>query len=329
MEDKEPAAPTTWLAGLTRLQRLSLPWFDFTDDAIGLAPLINLTHLHLHGCKGSALVQLQGMSLLQELTLWGVWPGDKPEYRLQGLSRFISLTSLNVSGSDRVKAADVVGIAILTNMRYLNVAYCEWASDDAAVVSSLSSLVNLQTLLINDMKLGCAGAVLFGSLTQLRELDVSNCGLGDESAARLAGLRELTSLKVDQNMFGPLAAARLAALVNLRELDASDNPLGLAGIEQLASLTKLTRLGIRRNTLPASHGSLHVPLLGMVAQLWQWPLQLLGLRDLQGASSSGDVYMPLTRLTRLRSLSASPVGQDVRAALYAALIMLERKRGVY
>ena len=227
-----------------------------------------------------------------------------------------------------LERADMVGIASLAHLRKLVVDQCECSRKGAAAFTSLTSLVNLQTLLISEIKIGCVGADLFGSLTQLRELDASWCGLGFASAAKLANLRELTSLKVDGNMFGPLAAARLAASVNLRELAALDNPLGLAGIERLASLTKLTSLDIGCNTLPASHVEVHVPPPGLLAQLWQWPLQLLGLRGLQGAPrvpapSPGEIYRPLTRLTRLRVLSVGPVSEEVKAALLGALTLLD------
>lgn len=99
----------------------------------------------------------------------------------------INLNSLNIGGRDKYINAQVLYIAGLTNLTYLN---CSDAKTDRWFYSHIQTLIGLKKLVLSNLK---SGTLYFSSLTNLQYLDISRNTMTLLDIGKLTNLQYLNT----------------------------------------------------------------------------------------------------------------------------------------
>lgn len=270
-QDTVSVTDLTPLAGLTKLQELSIP-----AEVKSLAPLAGLTEL-----RSLNLETRNGNSSYYPLT------------DISALSGMTKLASLSMGLGDVKDLSPISGLANLTQL-YL---YGNFNCPDLQFLSGLAKLTNL-SLELGDVK----DLSPVSGLTSLTDLQIyGNFSCSDLQF--LSGLTKLRTLRINPNNgegATPLTSLKgLENLTELRELRVN-GPGNLTDVEPLANLTKLTTL-----SLPYRDYSVNEPpALDLSSLSGLTKLQALGV------NSSVVSLEPLRGLTDLRSLQINADWQN-------------------
>ncbi|MGV3660116.1 MAG: protein kinase domain-containing protein [Prosthecobacter sp.] len=273
------------LAGLTKLEDLSLPGAPITDEGlVALRGMKSLLYLDLSACKsitGSGLAHLAGAKELGRLVL--------------GHSAVDDTALAHLSGLTRLRDVGLHQTAI---------------TDDG--IRHLASLKELRSLEIGAK--GITGATLhqLSGCKELIRLDLYERSGPDKTSVDDAGLQSLAAAglpKLETLSFarGGITAAALAHLkdMKLTKLSTNECPT-LEGLHDLASITTLKSLEIERGNLDDE---------GLAV--------LAGLKSLETFSSSASKItdaglkvlqnMPALKNVTLRGSQATKAGLDALA----------------
>jgi hypothetical protein len=237
-----------------RIGRSTLP----NESLIHLRGLFRLKRLWMR--VGNApypapLENLQGLTSLEELALFGVTDQDlahlKATPRLQNLSivsesvtdasmvhlrDLPELKQLNLQRTP-VTSAGLVQLSRMTRLERLNLLGTQ--VDDLAPIGHLNRLL---LLWVTDAPLGDRGTAAIAGLAHLRILSLAGTNISDEALVNLSELKDLGSLDVSGTRVTDAGLARLRGLVNLKELFARGTKVSDEGIAELrAALPRLSR----------------------------------------------------------------------------------------
>ncbi len=292
-QDTVSVTDLTPLAGLTKLQELSIP-----AEVKSLAPLAGLTelrslNLQTRNRNGSyyPLTDISALSGMTKLTTLSLALGDVKD--LSPVSGLTSLTDLNLYGNFNCPDLQFLsGLAKLTNLS-LELGDVR----DLSPVSGLTSLTDLQIY----GNFSCSDLQFLSGLTKLRTLQIiPNSGEGATPLTSLKGLENLTELR-ELHVNGPGNLTDVEPLANLTKLttlslpyrDYSVNEPPALDLSGLSGLTKLQALGVNSSvvSLEPLRGLTDLRYLQINAD-WQNPVESLE---------------PLSGLEKLISLSVCPL----------------------
>ncbi len=111
-------------------------------------------------------------------------------------------------------------------------------------LASISTLSNLETLIITDTAVQAEELPVIGSLSKLQSLTLQNCGLS--TSAGLEKAVNLRYLDLSENTIRNIDA--LSEMINLQELNLQNNH-AVTDLSKLSSLRALTRLDVSGNML--------------------------------------------------------------------------------
>ena len=289
-QDTVSVTDLTPLAGLTKLQELSIP-----AEVKSLAPLAGLTelrslNLQTRNRNGSyyPLTDISALSGMTKLTTLSLALGDVKD--LSPVSGLTSLTDLNLYGNFNCPDLQFLsGLAKLTNLS-LELGDVK----DLSPVSGLTSLTDLQIY----GNFSCSDLQFLSGLTKLRTLQIiPNSGEGATPLTSLKGLENLTELR-ELHVNGPGNLTDVEPLANLTKLTALSLPyrdysvneppaLDLSG---LSGLTKLQTLGVNSSvvSLEPLRGLTDLRSLQINAD-WQNPVE--SLEPLSGLEKLSSLYV--------------------------------------
>ena len=292
-QDAVSVTDLTPLAGLTKLQELSIP-----AEVKSLAPLAGLTELrslNLETRNGNSsyypLTDISALSGMTKLASLSMGLGDVKD--LSPISGLANLTQLYLYGNFNCPDLQFLsGLAKLTNLS-LELGDVK----DLSPVSGLTSLTDLQIY----GNFSCSDLQFLSGLTKLRTLQIRpNNGEGATALTSLKGLENLTELReLHVNGLGNLTDVEpLANLIKLTTLslpyrDYSVNEPPALDLSGLSGLTKLQTLGVNSSvvSLEPLRGLTDLRSLQINAD-WQNPVESLE---------------PLSGLEKLSSLSVYPL----------------------
>ena len=289
-QDTVSVTDLTPLAGLTKLQELSIP-----AEVKSLAPLAGLTELrslNLQTRNGNGsyypLTDISALSGMTKLTTLSLALGDVKD--LSPVSGLTSLTDLNLYGNfDCPDLQFLSGLAKLTNLSI------ELGDvKDLSPVSGLTSLTDLQIY----GNFSCSDLQFLSGLTKLRTLRINpNNGEGATPLTSLKGLENLTELR-ELHVNGPGNLTDVEPLANLTKLttlslpyrDYSVNEPPALDLSGLSGLTKLQALGVNSSvvSLEPLRGLTDLRSLQINAD-WQNPVE--SLEPLSGLEKLSSLYV--------------------------------------
>ena len=289
-QDTVSVTDLTPLAGLTKLQELSIP-----AEVKSLAPLAGLTELrslNLQTRNGNGsyypLTDISALSGMTKLTTLSLALGDVKD--LSPVSGLTSLTDLNLYGNfDCPDLQFLSGLAKLTN---LSIGLGD--VKDLSPVSGLTSLTDLQIY----GNFSCSDLQFLSGLTKLRTLRINpNNGEGATPLTSLKGLENLTELR-ELHVNGPGNLTDVEPLANLTKLttlslpyrDYSVNEPPALDLSGLSGLTKLQALGVNSSvvSLEPLRGLTDLRSLQINAD-WQNPVE--SLEPLSGLEKLSSLYV--------------------------------------
>lgn len=289
-QDTVSVTDLTPLAGLTKLQELSIP-----AEVKSLAPLAGLTELrslNLQTRNGNGsyypLTDISALSGMTKLTTLFLALGDVKD--LSPVSGLTSLTDLNLYGNFNCPDLQFLsGLAKLTNLSI------ELGDvKDLSPVSGLTSLTDLQIY----GNFSCSDLQFLSGLTKLRTLQIRpNNGEGATPLTSLKGLENLTELR-ELHVNGPGNLTDVEPLANLTNLttlslpyrDYSVNEPPALDLSGLSGLTKLQTLGVNSSvvSLEPLRGLTDLRYLQINAD-WQNPVE--SLEPLSGLEKLSSLYV--------------------------------------
>ncbi len=242
-QDTVSVTDLTPLAGLTRLQILSIP-----AEVKSLAPLAGLTELqslNLQLRNGNSsyypLTDIGALSGMTKLTTLSLALGDVKD--LSPVSGLTSLTELNLYGN--FDCPDLQFLSGLTKLRTLQIT--PYNGEGAATLSSLKGLENLTEL--RELYVTGPGNLTdvepLANLTRLTTLSLPyrDYSINEPPALDLSGLSGLTGLQDLRVNSSVVSLEPLRGLTDLRSLQINadwQNPVEslepLSGLEKLSSL---------------------------------------------------------------------------------------------
>lgn len=289
-QDTVSVTDLTPLAGLTKLQELSIP-----AEVKSLAPLAGLTELrslNLETRNGNSsyypLTDISALSGMTKLASLSMGLGDVKD--LSPISGLANLTQLYLYGNFNCPDLQFLsGLAKLTNLS-LELGDVK----DLSPVSGLTSLTDLQIY----GNFSCSDLQFLSGLTKLRTLQIiPNSGEGATPLTSLKGLENLTELR-ELHVNGPGNLTDVEPLANLTKLTALSLPyrdysvneppaLDLSG---LSGLTKLQTLGVNSSvvSLEPLRGLTDLRSLQINAD-WQNPVE--SLEPLSGLEKLSSLYV--------------------------------------
>ena len=289
-QDTVSVTDLTPLAGLTRLQILSIP-----AEVKSLAPLAGLTELrslNLYTRNGNSsyypLTDISALSGMTKLASLNIGLGDVKD--LSPISGLANLTELYLDGD--FNCPDLQFLSGLAKLTTLSLELGD--VKDLSPVSGLTSLTDLQIY----GNFSCSDLQFLSGLTKLRTLQIRpNNGEGATPLTSLKGLENLTELR-ELHVNGPGNLTDVEPLANLTKLTALSLPyrdysvneppaLDLSG---LSGLTKLQTLGVNSSvvSLEPLRGLTDLRYLQINAD-WQNPVE--SLEPLSGLEKLSSLYV--------------------------------------
>ena len=289
-QDTVSVTDLTPLAGLTKLQELSIP-----AEVKSLAPLAGLTELRSQNLEtrnrnGSnyPLTDISALSGMTKLASLSMGLGDVKD--LSPISGLANLTQLYLYGNFNCPDLQFLsGLAKLTNLSI------ELGDvKDLSPVSGLTSLTDLQLY----GNFSCSDLQFLSGLTKLRTLQIRpNNGEGATPLTSLKGLENLTELR-ELHVNGPGNLTDVEPLANLTNLttlslpyrDYSVNEPPALDLSGLSGLTKLQTLGVNSSvvSLEPLRGLTDLRYLQINAD-WQNPVE--SLEPLSGLEKLSSLYV--------------------------------------
>ncbi len=289
-QDAVSVTDLTPLAGLTKLQELSIP-----AEVKSLAPLAGLTelrslNLETRNRNGSyyPLTDISALSGMTKLASLSMGLGDVKD--LSPISGLANLTQLYLYGNFNCPDLQFLsGLAKLTNLSI------ELGDvKDLSPVSGLTSLTDLQLY----GNFSCSDLQFLSGLTKLRTLQIRpNNGEGATPLTSLKGLENLTELR-ELHVNGPGNLTDVEPLANLTNLttlslpyrDYSVNEPPALDLSGLSGLTRLQTLGVNSSvvSLEPLRGLTDLRSLQINAD-WQNPVE--SLEPLSGLEKLSSLYV--------------------------------------
>jgi beta-lactamase regulating signal transducer with metallopeptidase domain/Leucine-rich repeat (LRR) protein len=292
---------------LERLMVVDCPAAGFKT----LGELVQLTSLTIHANRsGLSTAELQGLSRLVKLWNLNLVAKQLPEGGLSVIANFAQLKKLSLMASEN-SATDAAWLAPLINLEELFVSGLT-LSDKAG--QRLGELPRLETLTLNQTKIGELAFTRCVKNTGLRILWVMNDGLSPSSISAIGELTNLSILELSDAGVTDAEIANWSGLKSLRLLSLPKSKIGDAGLTSLAQLTDLRSLSLTGSNTISDKGMSELAKLPMLRSL-----SLGGENTFTEAGLEG--LLNLHRLTQL-SLSA-PRLTDRSAGKIAALARLE------
>jgi tetratricopeptide (TPR) repeat protein len=198
---------------------LELPTNVFTAHAADIQSLHNLCDLALTGGDVTDAV-LDDLARLSEASLFGL------EFR-----------GVKLSGSSFER------LSALPDLTHLGIVDSKFSSEDTALLESISSLPDLQTLTLTGTPIDNAALDAISGLQDLDRLRLARTQIDDSAAKSILALRSLKSLDVSETRMTAKGLLRLAQHSRLTDITVDGIPMDL---EMLASLHQVNpRLVIR------------------------------------------------------------------------------------
>ncbi|CAI7797051.1 unnamed protein product, partial [Closterium sp. NIES-54] len=287
--------------------------FQFPTIPAQIGNLTTLTYLSIstNSLTGSVPDSFSNLAQLQLLDLSANLI-SKPIDAIMTLS---ALTFLNVS-YNLIRAPLSPGIA---NLRQLVV--LDTSGNNVTKVDALSTLTNLQSLIIQECGIGPAPLTIFTTLTALQDLVLYNNSF-EGSLAALSTLTSLQHLNLNSNNIGPDIPSTISRLSKLSYLDLSYTLLS-GPIDPLTTLPALKDLFLYNTAVsgsfPESISRLsHLAMLVISRTKFTGSLpaslgQMLSLTYfyLDKTTMVGSIPAALGNLTRLQQISFEPMSNTV------------------
>ncbi len=258
-----------------------------------------------------ALYQATGGSAWTDSTGWNGAAGTECSWFGVGCDENgAAVTSLSLPANNLVGPIPAK-LASLTRLLWLDLSWNGGLT--GPIGSQITSLANLESLLLTGTTMGGAIPASIGSMTKLRYLAIDECGLEGPIPAEIGQLTALEELWLDLNELTALPSS-VASLVNLDILDVSGNRITGGIPEELGTLVGLQLLYLQGNQFS---GDIPHELRTMVAlreldlsynqltgEIPEELGQLTALEDLDISANalSGSIPQELGNLTNLRQL---------------------------
>jgi formylglycine-generating enzyme required for sulfatase activity len=217
-------------AGRLRVTGLTLGFTQVTDaDLARLAPLGELTRLHLHGCNigDDGMAHLKTHKRLTWLSLWDTNVGDAGMQNLAGLA---DLDYLTLNGT-RVTDAGLAQVSGLAKLKVLHLAALSGVTGDG--LRHVRGLQGLEYLDLHDTSIDDQGLPHLAGLMNLRTLILSETSTGDNGLAAIKPLKNLRLLNLTGTKITDAGLRHCEGLINLRELSLDHTSASPAGVQKL------------------------------------------------------------------------------------------------
>ena len=290
-----------WLAGklkdfplMPRVEHFRLSCEVRPDNANDIASLSSLTELQAAGpVPADALARLRRNSRLDTLSFGG--PADKlTDADMAGIAQLTGLKHLSLAWGRSLTDAALNDLSRLENLESLNLRYCEKLT--GATWAGMDRFKKLRFLNLSGCKeFTDAGLINVARIPRLHQLSVWNCPkLTDDGLRALAGFSDLRALNLGHNHnLGQAGLAACGQLKHLRwlRLICCEN-VNDSSLARLATCREMCYLDL--NTCPKVTDAGLARLTGLVA------LQGLCVMGCKGLTTG--CFESLTRFPDLRSL---------------------------
>ncbi len=210
----------------SELTRFDLSRSQVTDAALKeLAPLKNLTELHLRSITDDALRELHDIGLLHALAYTGASDRENPKSADQ--VAFFRLRETSVTG------AGLKYLSVFKNLSELNLAGTKVTD---AGLRDLASLKNLTTLNLTGTCVTDSGLKDLTCLKDLRTLTLSDTGVTDEGLQELVCFKELATLSLTETEITDAGLKHLAGCKNLTLLYIDPTDENLRALREIGLL---------------------------------------------------------------------------------------------
>lgn len=256
--------------GIKHLLQLSqLTAIDLRNTAVTSQGLETLSQLPRLESLNLGLNQLVGLhpdivgrwTSLRKLSVWG-------RGGLRPLSLFSVLSELSIALELQHGNFDEEELAFLSEMlqiKLLDISNTTSITNDG--LRHLSSLTQLQQLLLGESEITEEGLRFLSEMRQLRELALSEIPLDGDGLQNLHGMKKLLNLKLNHTGVTDAGMPHLAHLSQLEYLDLYRSKLTDSGLAHLTSLRRLTSLNLSHSQV-SDAGVAHLIQMPSLRHLW-------------------------------------------------------------
>jgi len=161
--------------------------------------------------------------------------------RLRPLAELVRLERLEFDANAGVGDADLIHLAGLRRLAYLDL---EDARIGNAGLAQVAGLTRLRHLRLGNTRVSGTGLAALSELAPLEVLRLNGADVDDAGLAHLRSLRRLTALDLTGTRVTDAGLAHVAGLENLERLTLYGTQITDAGLAQLQALAKLRRLDV-------------------------------------------------------------------------------------
>jgi WD40 repeat protein len=218
--------------GRLRIGGVTLGFTTASDaDLARLAPLSELTRLHLHGCNigDEGLAHIKQHKQLRWLSLWDTHVGDAGMEHLSGLTNLDYLILNGTRGTD----AGLSHLSGLSNLQTLGLSHLLGVSDEG--LQSIRGLVRLADLNLHNLTIGDQGLAHLSGLTNLRTLSLWDTRVSDKGLEAIKSLSKLETLTLNGTRITDRGLEHVKSLATLRELNLGWTSVTPAAVKPLQS----------------------------------------------------------------------------------------------